>query len=202
MDKFLERLNECRNGMSVSAFARFLGLNQKTLDLYIKGERKPSVELVLAVCSKCGRSADWLLGITTEVESKQTDWYVRAIVAEKELDRAIGENHKKSFSDRITSLIGDGESVLAFSRRIGMNQAAIDRYIKGMREPNADALRKISIACAVSTDWLLGLADSPDGVNNSDWRSRALAAERKLDRVNSALAHALKGFEELQEAVK
>lgn len=30
MDKFLERLNECRNGMSVSVFARFLGLNQKT----------------------------------------------------------------------------------------------------------------------------------------------------------------------------
>ena len=87
MKNFLERLNECRNGMSVSAFARFLGLNQKTLDLYIKGERKPSVELVLAVCSKCGRSADWLLGTSSEEHLEQTDWRARAIVAEKKLER-------------------------------------------------------------------------------------------------------------------
>lgn len=63
-DGFLSRLDECRKGMSVSAFARHLGLNQKTVDLYIKGERKPSAELIIAVCSKCGVSADWLLGLT------------------------------------------------------------------------------------------------------------------------------------------
>lgn len=33
-------------------------------------------------------------------------------------------------------------------------------------------------------------------------RSRTLAAEAKLERVSRALAHALKGFEELQEAVR
>lgn len=87
MKDFLDRLSECRNGMSVSAFSRFLGLNQKTLDLYIKGERKPSVELVLAVCSKCGRSADWLLGITSVEELEQTDWRSRAVIAEKKLER-------------------------------------------------------------------------------------------------------------------
>lgn len=87
MKNFLERLNECRNGMSVSAFARFLGMNQKTLDLYVKGERKPSVDLVLAVCSKCGRSADWLLGTATVESLEQTNWKSRAIVAEKRLER-------------------------------------------------------------------------------------------------------------------
>lgn len=87
MKEFLDRLNECRNGMTVSAFSRFLGMNQKTLDLYIKGERKPSVELILAVCSKCGRSADWLLGIASTSELEQTDWRSRAIIAEKKLER-------------------------------------------------------------------------------------------------------------------
>ena len=87
MQKILERLNECRNGMSVSAFARLLGLNQKTVDLYLKGERKPSVELVLAVCSKCGRSADWLLGTTTAEELEQTNWRSRAVMAEMKLER-------------------------------------------------------------------------------------------------------------------
>ena len=87
MQEFLDRLNECRNGASVSAFARLLGLNQKTLDLYIKGERKPSVELVLAVCSKCGRSADWLLGLQDSSGLEQTDWKSRAVVAERKLAR-------------------------------------------------------------------------------------------------------------------
>ena len=54
----------------------------------------------------------------------------------------------------------------------------------------------------MTTDWLLGVSSTPNGVSDSDWRSRALAAERKLERVNKALAHALRGFEELQEAVK
>lgn len=112
-----------------------------------------------------------------------------------------GEKVSYSFTERIKELIGDG-AVSAFARSVGLKQAAIDRYVKGLREPNADALRKISNACGVTTDWLLGVSSSPNGVADSDWRSRALAAERKLERVNKALAHALKGFEELQEAVK
>lgn len=108
MNSFLERLNRLKGDMSVSAFSRFLEINQKTLDLYMKGQRKPSVELIVAVCSKCGCSADELLGLTP---------------------RANEEGH-------------------------------------------------------------------------TNWKTRALSAERKLERVNKALSHALKGFEELQEAVK
>ena len=42
-------------------------MNQKTVDFYMKGERKPSVELIVSVCSKCNVSADWLLGLTDSV---------------------------------------------------------------------------------------------------------------------------------------
>ena len=89
MKNFLERLNKCRNGASVSSFARQLGLNQKTVDLYVKGERKPSVELVVAVCSSCCCSADWLLGLssTSEEKSEQTNWKIRALAAEQKLER-------------------------------------------------------------------------------------------------------------------
>lgn len=112
-----------------------------------------------------------------------------------------GEDFSYSFTERIKELIGSS-AVSAFARSVGLKQAAIDRYVKGLREPNADALRKISAACGVTTDWLLGVSSTPNGVSDSDWRNRALAAERKLEKVNKALAHALKGFEELQEAVK
>lgn len=86
-ENFLERLEECRNGMTVSAFSRFLGINQKTLDMYVKGDRKPSVDLIVAVCSKCGKTADWLLGLTGSDEIGQADWRARAIAAEAKLLR-------------------------------------------------------------------------------------------------------------------
>jgi transcriptional regulator with XRE-family HTH domain len=110
-------------------------------------------------------------------------------------------NGEKVFAERITNLIGEG-TVTSFARRVNLNQAAVDRYVKGLREPNAEALRKIASACEVTTDWLLGLSENPIGVNNADWHSRAIRAEHKLSRVSKALSHALKGFEELQEAVK
>ena len=63
MQNFLERLKIVQNGLSVSAFARQIGMNQKTVDLYMKGERKPSVEFITSICSSFGISADWLLGL-------------------------------------------------------------------------------------------------------------------------------------------
>lgn len=110
-------------------------------------------------------------------------------------------NGENVFAERISKLIGN-DSVSQFARKVKLNQAAIDRYIKGLRQPNADALRQIATLCEVTSDWLLGISDNPYGVDNSDWHGRALAAEQKLARVSKALGHALKGFEELQEAVK
>ena len=63
---FLSRLKELQGSNSVSAFARYLEMPQKTVDTYIKDQRKPSVEFVVRVCSKCGVSADWLLGLSDD----------------------------------------------------------------------------------------------------------------------------------------
>ena len=64
---------------------------------------------------------------------------------------------------------------------------------------------KICRAHACSADWLLGLnvqSASRGDAPQMDWKSRARTAEAKLERVNRALGHALRGFEELQEAVR
>lgn len=63
---FVRRLRELQGHESVSAFARRLEIPQKSLDCYIKGEHKPSVDLLLRVSTKCGVSADWLLGLSDE----------------------------------------------------------------------------------------------------------------------------------------
>lgn len=72
MTIFVSRLNELRGEMSVAAFARSLNMPQNTLDCYIKGRRKPSVDLLIRVCDKCGVSADWLLGLSDNRDGSQS----------------------------------------------------------------------------------------------------------------------------------
>lgn len=68
----LTRLKELQGDYSVSAFARYLEMPQKTVDTYINGQRKPSVEFVMRICSKCHVSADWLLGLSEVREASQS----------------------------------------------------------------------------------------------------------------------------------
>lgn len=64
MQKFLSRLKELQGDKSVAAFARCLGIRQNTFDLYIKGLRKPSVDLVFSIIYNCGVSFEWLFGLS------------------------------------------------------------------------------------------------------------------------------------------
>ena len=63
-DVVVARLKALQGAESVSAFARRLKIPQNTLDCYMRGVRKPSVELITRVCETCGASADWLLGLS------------------------------------------------------------------------------------------------------------------------------------------
>ena len=89
MNVFLERLSVLKGERGVSEFARFLGINQKTLDHAIKGERKPSVEMVVSICSKTGVSSDWLIGLSDYPNGaiNDTDLLNRCQRAEKDLVR-------------------------------------------------------------------------------------------------------------------
>ena len=64
LEKFLERLKELQGDGSVAALARRIGIKQNTFDLYIKGRRKPSVELVFSIIHNCGVSFEWLFGLS------------------------------------------------------------------------------------------------------------------------------------------
>ena len=62
----ITRIKELQGEKSVSAFARYLEIPQKTVDTYINGERKPSVEFIMRICSKCHVTSDWLLGLSDQ----------------------------------------------------------------------------------------------------------------------------------------
>ena len=66
MKKVLARIDELRNGQSVNSLAIALEMAQTTLNSYLSGKRKPSIELIKRICANYQVSADWLLGLTDE----------------------------------------------------------------------------------------------------------------------------------------
>ena len=90
MNSFLKRLESLQGATPTAAFARQLGVNQKTLDHLVKGERKPSVEIVVAICSKLNVSADWLLGLSDEKSRSGGEgdiWRKTAMASQRKLDK-------------------------------------------------------------------------------------------------------------------
>ena len=71
MKEIITRIITLKKDRNVSEFSRFLGLSQRTVDSYLRGERKPSIELVFRVCEKCNVSSDWLLGLSETAQTPQ-----------------------------------------------------------------------------------------------------------------------------------
>jgi transcriptional regulator with XRE-family HTH domain len=105
------------------------------------------------------------------------------------------------FSERLKSLRGDRNKA-EFARFLGIPAPMYHRYELG-QIPKNENLRVIADKCGVTVDSLLSgeLHASNATVGLVDWRARALEAERKLTQVKKALAHVLRGVEELQHAV-
>lgn len=69
---FKQRLKELQGDMSVAAFAKSLAISQPAMNYYIKGERKPSVELMMKLCYYYHVSFEWLVGLSDERGPAQT----------------------------------------------------------------------------------------------------------------------------------
>ena len=83
------------------------------------------------------------------------------------------------------------------AEKLDISRAMLGFIRRGDRKPSAKLALKIRMLEK-------GVCSNPVASDDIgiDWKQRALDAEEKLMRVQRALKHALKGFEELQEAVK
>lgn len=70
---FKERLNELLGNMSITEFAKKLGLSRQTTGFYLNGDRIPDIEMLCQICSRCNVSADWLLGIRDDPSNNTTE---------------------------------------------------------------------------------------------------------------------------------
>jgi len=110
----------------------------------------------------------------------------------------------KIFSERLVSA-SQGVSQANLSKMLGIGQSNVSMYLRGDRIPSLDVFRSLCIALGVKSDYLLGLPESDsESISQGEdlWKSRALDAERKLDKVNEALGKIIEGTKALQEAVK
>ena len=112
------------------------------------------------------------------------------------------------FRDRLIELQGT-RTQKEFAKHLEIPLNTYTNWLLHSRRPTMDAIVSICTKLSVSSDWLLGLTEHKTEIgqhsnecSDSDWKRRAIAAERKIEKINAALSHALKGFQELQEAVK
>lgn len=85
----IERVRMLQGDRANFEFGRMLGMTPQTVDLYMRGKRKPSVEFVVNVCLCFKVSADWLLGLSpTNVISQQSGLTVRIKALKADADRA------------------------------------------------------------------------------------------------------------------
>lgn len=68
-----------------------------------------------------------------------------------------------SFCMRQAGLSGAGLSSLT-----GITAASISRYLNGLRSPTVQNIVQIAQVLCVSSDYLLGLSDSPEGEKQRD----------------------------------
>lgn len=72
----------------------------------------------------------------------------------------------EKFSYRLIVLMEDfNMSQVDLSKKIGISNVTISRYLSGDRVPRLDVITKIASAFNVSVDYLLGLSDDKNGEN-------------------------------------
>lgn len=64
INEFKQRFNKLRDDMTQAQFAEFLGISRPTVGFYENGDRIPDAVTLKKIVSKCGVTADYLLGET------------------------------------------------------------------------------------------------------------------------------------------
>ena len=61
----VERIKSLQGSLTNTQLANNLKMTPQTVDLYMKQQRKPSVEFICNICSYFNVTSDWLLGLQT-----------------------------------------------------------------------------------------------------------------------------------------
>ncbi len=93
---------------------------------------------------------------------------------------------KMEISSRISEAIKrSGRKAKEIAGAIGVSEVTMSKYANGVSTPKNDYLVSLAKELNVSVSWLLSgeemAADGEDAASLAEWKSRALAAEKKLE---------------------
>lgn len=108
---------------------------------------------------------------------------------------------KANFSSRIKEAIAaSGLKQKELAKRIGISEITLSRYVSGTQEPSRGYLFLLASHLNVAPSWLAGddneelakevkdkLDDNQLPEDNTNWKRRALAAEERLQRIETIL---------------
>lgn len=105
----ISRIRAIQGDLSTIEFARRIKMTQQTVDLYLKGLRKPSLEFLYNVCSAFDVSSDEILGLkpfTTNVDLSSRTILSRLADLKRNADQT-----EKSLNNLLVSLAKLHESI-------------------------------------------------------------------------------------------
>ena len=72
MKNFQDRLKTLSDGVTQKEFAKKINVPLNTFTAWLRGERLPSYEAIVSICSALGVTADWLLGLPENTTNTQS----------------------------------------------------------------------------------------------------------------------------------
>lgn len=95
---------------------------------------------------------------------------------------------KTSFSKNLSRLMRQkGYTQLSFAKAIGVSQGAISMYVREKSTPGARELQLMADLLEVSMDYLWRRNAGEEAKESLLWREKAEAAEKRLEKLQTAL---------------
>ena len=144
---FQLRLRElAKDYKNQTEFAKALGISRQTFGFYIRGERIPDIKAANNICKITGVSADWLMGKPGAPKYPNCTF------------------QSDSFRERIEYLLQKkGLTAAKLAEETGISASLLSDLRRGTgREIGINTLKTLCKYFGVTSDYLLGLSDTPD----------------------------------------
>ncbi|MDE7265518.1 MAG: helix-turn-helix domain-containing protein [Clostridia bacterium] len=140
MPKFAETLSELLfdKNMDAKTFAAEIGVKGSTVTRYLRGERMPTVESLVAIADYFGCTADYLLG--REENSSSKTFKTCPPFSEQIVN----------FADRC------GLTCFGLSQKANIHQSRVYAWKSGKRVPSLDNIIKLAEFFDCSVDFVIG----------------------------------------------
>ncbi len=139
-DRFIDTIKDYMsdNGLSLTAFAKSLGIMESCLSQWLAGKNKPSLEYVILIADKINCSTDYLFWLTTNPQYTPAD-------------------KRRTFAERLQILLNEsGISKNKLADICGVTSSTVSKWLLHGQLPKPQVAINLCKYFNCSLDYLLG----------------------------------------------